>query len=360
MSSLVTPAQPPPNLSRLEASPVPNGRIMSVVVGSSESVSPSSSVSARHPPRSTNALFAAFQGVSHYEEINRIGKGAYGTVYLARDTQKDRFVALKKMKFCLTEDGVPMAILREISLLKQLERFDHPNIVRLLDITHGQRYEREMSLHLIFEHVHQDLATYLEKCPSPGLPPAKIKNLIWQILNGVDFLHSHRIVHRDLKPQNLLVTKDGRVKLTDFGLARIYDFYSLLTSVVVTLWYRSPEVLMGLSYATPVDVWAVGCIFAELFILRKALFPGEYEMDQLNRIFDVIGTPSAEEWPENAAVTRSNFRSRTVKDLQDIVPEIDDEGADLLKKTLLFDPHKRITVSDALLHPYFDDLDKDL
>ncbi|CAB4055688.1 CDK6 [Lepeophtheirus salmonis] len=319
----------------------------------------STTVSARHPPRSTNALFAAFRGSSHYEEINRIGKGAYGTVYLARDTQKERFVALKKMKFCLTEDGVPMAILREISLLKQLERFDHPNIVRLLDITHGQRYEREMSLHLIFEHVHQDLATYLEKCPSPGLPPAKIKNLIWQIFNGVDFLHSHRIVHRDLKPQNLLITKSGQVKLTDFGLARIYDFYSLLTSVVVTLWYRSPEVLMGLSYATPVDVWACGCIFAELFILKKAIFPGEYELDQLNRIFDVIGTPKEEEWPENAAVTRSNFRARSVRDLSQIVPEIDEEGADLLKKTLRFNPHQRITVSDALVHPYFNDVDKD-
>ena len=151
----------------------------------------------------------------------------------------------------------------------------------------------------------------------------------------MDFLHSHRIVHRDLKPQNLLVTKDDVVKLTDFGLARIYEFYTLLTSVVVTLWYRSPEVLMGLSYATPVDIWSCGCIFAELF-LRKPLFPGQYEMDQLSRIFDVIGTPGEEEWPENAALTRTNFKVCPVKPWNELVPEMDAQAQDLIQVGLVF------------------------
>ena len=152
----------------------------------------------------------------------------------------------------------------------------------------------------------------------------------------MDFLHSHRIVHRDLKPQNLLVTKEDVVKLTDFGLARIYEFYTLLTSVVVTLWYRSPEVLMGLSYATPVDIWSCGCIFAELF-LRKPLFPGQYEMDQLSRIFDVIGTPAEEEWPENAALTRNNFKACPAKPWNELVPEMDAQAQDLIQvSSLLF------------------------
>ena len=152
----------------------------------------------------------------------------------------------------------------------------------------------------------------------------------------MDFLHSHRIVHRDLKPQNLLVTKEDVVKLTDFGLARIYEFYTLLTSVVVTLWYRSPEVLMGLSYATPVDIWSCGCIFAELF-LRKPLFPGGYEMDQLSKIFDVIGTPGEEEWPESAALTRTNFKSCPAKTWNEIVPEMDSQAQDLIQvSTILF------------------------
>jgi cyclin-dependent kinase 6 len=175
---------------------------------------------------------------------------------------------------------------------------------------------------------------------------------MWQILSGVDFLHSHRIVHRDLKPQNLLVTKDDVVKLTDFGLARIYEFYTLLTSVVVTLWYRSPEVLMGLSYATPVDIWSCGCIFAELF-LRKPLFPGQYEMDQLSKIFDIIGTPNDEQWPEKAGLSRSNFKASPQKPWSQIIPEMDPQAQDLVQKMLCFSPNSRITASEALLHPYF-------
>merc|ERR1711963_121219 len=245
-----------------------------------------------------------------------------------------------------------MSVLREISLLKQLGKANHPNIVRLLDICHGQRMDREMVLYLVFEHVDQDLNLYIERCPPPGLAPERIKDIIWQILSGVDFLHSHRIVHRDLKPQNLLVTKEDVVKLTDFGLARIYEFYTLLTSVVVTLWYRSPEVLMGLSYATPVDIWSCGCIFAELF-LRKPLFPGQNERDQLSKIFEVIGTPTDTEWPEKAALTRANFPVYPTKSWSDLVPEMDPQAQDLVQKMLCFSPDKRITASEALLHPYF-------
>ena len=147
----------------------------------------------------------------------------------------------------------------------------------------------------------QDLNLYIERCPPPGLAPDRIKDIMWQILSGVDFLHSHRIVHRDLKPQNILVSREGSVKLADFGLARIYDFSSLLTTVVVTLWYRSPEILLGTTYATPVDLWSCGCILAELF-LRRPLFPGQYEVDQLGKIFGVLGTPSEAEWPPNSSV----------------------------------------------------------
>ena len=147
----------------------------------------------------------------------------------------------------------------------------------------------------------KDLNLYIERCPPPGLAPDRIKDIMWQILSGVDFLHSHRIVHRDLKPQNILVSREGSVKLADFGLARIYDFSSLLTTVVVTLWYRSPEILLGTTYATPVDLWSCGCILAELF-LRRPLFPGQYEVDQLGKIFGVLGTPSEAEWPPNSSV----------------------------------------------------------
>jgi len=307
-----------------------------------------------HQISSTTPRHAPLRTPDHYEVIDQIGKGAYGTVSKARDLLTGNNVAIKTMRFALTEDGVPMAILREISLLKQLERFDHPNIVRLLDITHGQRRDREMSLYLIFEHIHQDLASYLEKCPPPGLELDRIKDLMFQILSAVDFLHSHRIVHRDIKPQNLLVTMDGVIKITDFGLSRIYDFYTLLTSVVVTLWYRSPEVLMGQSYATPVDIWSCGCILAELYT-RKPLFDGKSDPNQLSKIFEVLGTPSDENWPENAPVLKSNFVCMPKKAFSDVVPGLDPLAEDLLEKMLYFDPSQRISACEAMKHAYFQD-----
>jgi len=303
-------------------------------------------------PRGGSGIGQLLRDPDHYEEINVIGNGAYGTVYKARDTLSDTIVAIKKVKLALTEDGVPMSVLREISLLKQLGKANHPNIVRLLDICHGQRMDREMVLYLVFEHVDQDLNLYIERCPAPGLAPARTKDIMWQILSGVDFLHSHRIVHRDLKPQNILVSRDGSVKLADFGLARIYDFSSLLTTVVVTLWYRSPEILLGTTYATPVDLWSCGCILAELF-LRKPLFPGQYEIDQLGKIFGVLGTPTEAEWPANSSVVREAFSVQRSQALDDLMAGIDPQALDLLKKLLIFSGEQRISASRALLHPYF-------
>ena len=153
-------------------------------------------------------------------------------MYRAKDQRSDSVVAMKKVKIALTEDGVPANVLREISLLRHLGKYNHPNIVRLLDICPGPKYDKEMMLYLIFEHVEQDLEKFLKNCPAPGLPRDKVKDLMWQLVCGVDYLHSHRIVHRDIKPQNTLVTNNGTLKIADFGLARIYDFNTLLTSTV--------------------------------------------------------------------------------------------------------------------------------
>jgi len=313
--------------------------------GSSSQSASQSAVAASEAPED-------FGDVSQYRELNAIGTGAYGTVYKAQDLKTEEIVAMKKVRIALTEDGVPMSVLREISLLRHLGKYNHPNIVRLIDICHGPRYDREMVLYLVFEHVDQDLNAYLERCPAPGLAPDKIKDLMWQILCGVDFLHSHRIVHRDVKPQNILVSNSGTLKIADFGLARIYDFNALLTSTVVTLWYRSPEVLLGTSYATPVDLWSCGCIFAELFT-RKPLFPGQYEVDQLAKIFAVLGTPPENEWPEDSSVLRNSFAYCRPRNFSEIIPEMDPDARDLLEKMLMFDPKKRLTAAEALAHPYF-------
>jgi len=293
---------------------------------------------------------------TNYEEIGMIGNGAYGTVFKARDLRNaGQMVALKKIRVRLSDEGVPMSTLREIATLRQLEKSQHPNIVRLLDICHGQRSEQgnQLILVLVFEHIDQDLAAYLEKCPPPGLSPGIIKSMLYQILAGVDFLHSNRIVHRDLKPQNILVTNGGDVKITDFGLARIYDYQMTLTNVVVTLWYRAPEVLLQSSYATPVDIWSVGCIFAELW-RRTAIFCGNNDAGQLARILDILGTPDEADWPENTAVPWSSFQQRQGV-LDKMVPEICPLGKDLLLRLLCFSAERRITAAESLVHAYFDD-----
>lgn len=294
---------------------------------------------------------------SEYDVIEIIGNGTYGTVYKARNPNNlsGEFVALKKLQVSLEDGGIPISVLREISILRLLGRDPHDNIVRLLDVCHGGmrlEEEQQLAVFLVFEHVEQDLHRYLERCcPPEGLSEAQIRYLMLQTLRGVDFMHSNRVLHRDLKPQNILVTSNGEVKLADFGLSRLYVFKMNLTPGIATLWYRAPEVLLNCNYATPVDLWSVGCIFAELY-RRMALFPGQSEFDQLNKIFDVIGTPKPEEWSKDTPFSRESFQQRTPVNLRRIIPNIDPVGEDLLLSLLTFAPDSRISASRALLHPY--------
>lgn len=276
---------------------------------------------------------SAMNGATNYEEVELIGRGAYGTVYKARDlANPGQLVALKKVRVPLTDQGVNTNVLREVGVLKQLQHSFCPNVVRLLDVCHGKSVGsdgRSMTLFLVFEHVDQDLAQYLADCPAPGLGPDMIKRIAFQLLQGVDFLHSHRIVHRDLKPQNVLITNAGQVKLADFGLARIYSEQAL-TSVVVTLWYRAPEVLLLSNYASSVDIWSCGCILYELYA-RKPLFPGNSESDQLRRIFEVIGSPPEECWPADVSLPWRAFAKFKSTPIDSLVPEICTEALDLVQ-----------------------------
>ncbi|XP_022115398.1 cyclin-dependent kinase 6 [Pieris rapae] len=306
---------------------------------------------------SINDVSALFQTAKKYEELNVIGTGAYGTVYKARDLHNGgQIVAMKKVKVALTEDGIPLSTLREIALLRQLEAYQHPNIVRLIDVCHGGqslKRESQLVLFLVFEHVEQDLESYLKKAPGP-LGDNKIRRMSYDILSGTDFLHSHRIVHRDLKPHNLLVTSSGCVKLADFGLAKTYDTDMKLTSVVVTLWYRPPEVLLGVSYNTAVDVWSCACVLAQLHT-RSPLLPGTCDSDQLHCIFKLIGRPPKHEWPDNVSVMADSFPDYPPLDLGIVLHRIHPQALDLIQRMLVFNPAKRLTALDCLEHPYFTD-----
>lgn len=292
----------------------------------------------------------------NYEQIGeQIGEGTYGVVFKARhidgNTSKNEIVAMKRVIIPNYEgEGIPGTLLREISLLKSLK---NQNIVSLLDI-YTSRKESCFYLFLIFEHLEQDLASYVTNHPPPGLCPNRIKEITYFILKGTDFLHSNRVVHRDLKPSNVLVSKDGQIKLADFGLARIYESSVNLTTTVVTLWYRSPEVLLCTSYASSVDIWSIGCIFAELFT-RKALITGNSEIDQLCKIFQLIGSPKREEWPSNCPINYEIVSKFKPTPIELLVPNICSPGKELMIKMLTFNPKDRVNAKDALIDDYFDD-----
>ncbi len=289
-----------------------------------------------------------------YKIQAEIGRGAYGTVYKAQDVRREGyFVALKEIRIPTTaEEGMPMSTVREIALLKKLENYEHENIVRLLDVCPGAHTQQENRLWLVFEHVDQDLANYLQHCPSPGLGPEKIRDLTRQIIEGVDFLHINRVVHRDLKPQNILISNTGKIKLADFGLARVYSFQMALTSVVVTLYYRAPEVLLQDSYHTAVDIWSCGCIFAELHT-RKPLFAGTSDIDQLCKIFEVMGLPVENQWPKNVSLPYSSFKPCPPCNLEEIIPGLDRVAKNMLEKMLIFDQNLRTSAAELKKHLYF-------
>jgi len=294
--------------------------------------------------------------MERYEKIEKnglCGEGTYGVVYKAKDRKTGDIVALKRIRLEVEDEGIPSTALREISLLRELQ---HPNIVELRDCV-----QSEGKLYLVFEFLEQDLKRYMDKVQSM-LSPMLVKSYLYQMIRGLHFCHARGVMHRDLKPQNLLVSREGKLKLADFGLARAFSLpIRPLTHEVVTLWYRAPEVLLGSKhYAPPVDMWAVGTIFVEM-VTKRPLFPGDSEIDQLYRIFRGIGTPTEETWPgvsqlPDFAVTFPKWPKRQIAHMVQANP-LPADGLDLLEKMFRFDPAARITAKAAMNHPYFDDLE---
>lgn len=222
--------------------------------------------------------------MEEFQCLNRIEEGTYGVVYRARDKRTEDIVALKRLKMEKEKEGFPITSLREINTLLKGQ---HPNIVTVREIVVGSNMDK---IFIVMDYVEHDLKSLMEtmRHKKQNFMPGEIKCLLRQLLLAVAHLHDNWILHRDLKTSNLLLSHKGILKVGDFGLAREYGSpLKAYTPIVVTLWYRAPELLLcAKEYSTPIDMWSVGCIFAEL-LLMNALFPGKSEIDQLNRIFKV-------------------------------------------------------------------------
>lgn len=289
-----------------------------------------------------------------YVKIEKIGEGTYGVVYKGKNKKTNRLVALKKIRLESEDEGVPSTAIREISLLKELQ---HANIVALEDVL-----MQENKLYLVFEFLSMDLKRYMDTIPSGQyMDKMLVKSYTYQITQGILYCHQRRVLHRDLKPQNLLIDNNGVIKLADFGLARAFGVpVRVYTHEVVTLWYRAPEILLGSQrYSTPVDIWSIGCIFAEM-VTKRPLFHGDSEIDQLFRIFRTMTTPTEETWPGVSSLPdyKPTFPNWKTNQLAQSVKQLDNIGLDLLQIMLTYDPATRVSAKEALNHPYFSDLDK--
>lgn len=296
----------------------------------------------------------AIQGCRNVEEfhcLNRIEEGTYGVVYRARDKKTDEIVALKRLKMEKEKEGFPITSLREINTLLKAQ---HQNIVTVREIVVGSNMDK---IYIVMDYVEHDLKSLMETMKQPFLV-GEVKTLLLQLLKGVHHLHDNWIIHRDLKSSNLLLSHKGILKIGDFGLAREYGSpLKHYTPIVVTLWYRAPELLLGVKeYSTPIDMWSVGCIFAE-FLTMKALWPGKSEIDQLNRIFKDLGTPNEKIWPgvsELPGMKKCTFTEHPYNTLRKTFGSyLSDSGFDLLNRFLTYMPSKRMSAEDACKHEYF-------
>ncbi|KAF0920450.1 hypothetical protein E2562_035161 [Oryza meyeriana var. granulata] len=285
-----------------------------------------------------------------FEKLNKIGSGTYSNVYRARDTVSGRIVALKKVRFDNLEPESVKFMAREILILRKL---NHPNVVKLEGLVTSRM---SCSLYLVFEYMEHDLAG-LAASPDVKFTLPQIKCYVQQLLSGLEHCHNNNVLHRDIKGSNLLLDNNGILKIADFGLATFFDprHKRPMTSRVVTLWYRPPELLLGATdYGVGVDLWSAGCILAEL-LHGKPIMPGRTEVEQLHKIFKLCGSPSEEYWKKSKLPHATIFKpqqpyKRCIKEaFKDFPPS----SLPLVETLLAIDPAERQTATAALQSEFF-------
>jgi len=299
-----------------------------------------------------------FEVESKYKMIRQVGHGAYGVVISANDLSNNSQVAIKKISRAFEDPVDAKRILREIKLMKM---FNHENVIRVLDIVPPAPLCEEFEdIYIVQDLMETDLHRIIySKQP---LSIDHIQYFVYQILRGLKYIHSANVLHRDLKPSNLLLNSNCDLKICDFGLARVAEESGDQTEYVVTRWYRAPEIMLACQdYSKAIDVWSVGCIFAEL-LRRKALFPGDDYIAQLRLICEKLGRPNEKDLEfvssERAKRFMLSLPEEAASPFEELFPEHKDEthALDLLKKMLAFHPNKRLSIEDALAHPFMESL----
>lgn len=286
-----------------------------------------------------------------------IGYGAFGVVWAVTDPRDGKRVALKKMPNVFQNLVSSKRVYREI---KMLCFFKHENVLSALDILQPPHIDFFQEIYVITELMQSDLHKIIVS--SQPLTPDHVKVFLYQILRGLKYLHSARILHRDIKPGNLLVNSNCLLKICDFGLARVDEGNQMrhMTQEVVTQYYRAPELLMGSKhYSYAIDMWSVGCIFAEL-LGRRILFQAQTPIMQLELIIDMLGTPSSDDMKyacdgAKAHINRRPFRSPNPISFASLSNTATMEDVHLLRQMLIFNPDKRINCEGALAHPYLEE-----
>uniref|UniRef100_A0A3B5LBB5 non-specific serine/threonine protein kinase n=1 Tax=Xiphophorus couchianus TaxID=32473 RepID=A0A3B5LBB5_9TELE len=285
--------------------------------------------------------------MNRYTTLKQLGDGTYGSVLMGRSNESGELVAIKRMKrkFYSWEECMN---LREVKSLKKL---NHANVVKLKEVIRENDH-----LYFVFEYMKENLYQLMKDRENKMFTENEIRNIMFQVLSGLAFVHKHGFFHRDMKPENLLCMGPELVKIADFGLAREIRSKPPYTDYVSTRWYRAPEVLLRSStYSSPIDLWAVGCIMAELYTLRP-LFPGNSEVDEIFKICQVLGTVKKMDWPEGyqlASAMNFRFPQCVPTNLKTLIPNASKEAIALMQDFLQWDPKKRPTAVQALRYPYF-------
>ncbi|KAI9116189.1 hypothetical protein K1719_013119 [Acacia pycnantha] len=305
------------------------------------------------------------RSVDCFEKLEQIGEGTYGLVYKAREIETGELVALKKIRMENEREGFPITAIREINILRKIK---HENIIKLKEVVtssgpekgeqgepDGNKYKG--GIYMVFEYMDHDLAGLTYR-PGMRFSVPQIKCYMRQLLRGLHYCHASEVLHRDIKGSNLLIDNEGNLKLADFGLARsISKSHNVrLTNLVITLYCRPPELLLGARmYGPAVDMWSVGCTFAEL-LHGKPIFLGKNEPDQLSKIFELCGAPDQANWPGVSKFPLYNQLKPTrpmKRCLRESFRHFDHHALDLLERMLTLDPAQRITAKDALDAEYF-------